>query len=108
MAAARQGFAASRCLKRDSITIIRHRALALYLGMILTENRFTLFRNHAGANAVLAGVLSLCLGMIFSENRFTLFRIMPVAQPHKGRIPRRKGDVSASRQWARCLPGLFA
>jgi hypothetical protein len=67
----RQGFSAAEGLKRHSITIIRYRALAF------------------------------CLGMIFSENRFTLFRIMPAETPfwqalprvkasYKGRIPRRK------------------
>jgi hypothetical protein len=56
MAAARQGFGAAEGLKRDSITIIRHRALAFCLGMIFSENRFTLFRIMPAGNAVLAGV----------------------------------------------------
>jgi len=35
---------ACRALKRDEIVLNRHRALAFYLSMIFSENRFTLFR----------------------------------------------------------------
>src|SRR5262249_36102157 len=55
---------ASSSLERDGIGLNRHRALALCLSMIFSENRYTLFR------------IMLCLSMIFSENRYTLFRIM--------------------------------
>jgi hypothetical protein len=36
-----------RQLKRDGIRLNHHRALALCLSMIFSENRYTLFRDHA-------------------------------------------------------------
>jgi len=33
-----------RALKRDEIRLTRHRALGLWLSMIFSENRYTLFR----------------------------------------------------------------
>jgi hypothetical protein len=37
-------FDPDRALKRDEFRMNRHRALALRLSMIFTENRYTLFR----------------------------------------------------------------
>jgi hypothetical protein len=89
MAAARQGFAAAEWLKHHGVRINRHRALALLFWHDLSENRCTLFR--------------------IMPAKMPFWQAFPrVKSPHKGRIPRRKGDVPVCRPLARCLPDLFA